>query len=244
MRRLLDWLLYAQTGGQFRHLVGLTTHYAPPDVAAYRRYLPRALGMPARPVVKVFLIDYREVVPWPLVRYQEWSLLLRAAHGGAEGWYPVTMPVTTWVARQGGHHLGFPKYVTPTIGLVETPDGARGHAIAPGRMEVTMDFRLGTPPPAPGVERRLLEADSILPDDLLTLKPVGKGPAASRVRFVDVVPSRWERSPGVVTIRGDAGGLIPQGTALAASLHRYRGGMNLVEADDPRASRPSRAPAA
>ena len=230
MRRLLDWLLYAQTNGQFRHLVGLTTHYAPPDIFAYRHYLPRSLEMPARPVVKVFLIDYREVVPWPFSRYQEWSLLLRALHGGKEGWYPVTMPVTTWVARQGGHHLGFPKYVNPSIGLVETPDGARGHAIAGGRMEVTMDFRLGTPPPAPGVERRLVEAASILPDDLLVLKPVGKGPVTNRVRFEDVAPSSWERTPGSVTIRGDAGGLIPQGIPLAASLHRYRGGMNLVAA--------------
>jgi len=230
MRRLLDWLLYARSGGQFRHLVGLTTHYAPPDPAAYRRYLPAALGLPLRPVVKVFLIDYREVSPWPLRRYQEWSLLLRAVHRGSEGWYPVTMPVTTWVARQGGHHLGFPKYVTPSIGLVETGTFARGHAVAPGRMEVTMDFRAGAQPPAPGVERRFLDAASIIPDDLLVLKPVGKGPDVSRVRFEDVAPSSWERTPGTVTIRGDAGGLIPQGVALAASLHRYRGGMNLVAA--------------
>jgi hypothetical protein len=228
MRRLLDWLLYARTGGQFRHLVGLTAHYAPPDLAAYRHYLPQPLGLPAQPVVKVFLIDYREVSPWPLRPYQEWSVLLRAVLDGVEGWFPVTMPVTTWVARQGGHHLGFPKYVTPTIGLVETADGARGHAIAPGRMEVTMDFRYGTPPAAAGVERRLLEAESILPDDLLVLKPVGKGPTVNRVRFVDAVPSRWESAPGVITIHGDAGGLIPQGIPLPASLHRYRGGMNLV----------------
>jgi len=86
--------------------------------------------MPARPMVKVFLIDYLRVAPWPFGRYQEWSVLLRATHAEGEGWYPVTMPVTSWIARQGGHHLGFPKYVTDGIRLVDDGGTVEGRVFA------------------------------------------------------------------------------------------------------------------
>ena len=242
MRRILDWLLYAQTGGQFRELVGITTHFAPPDPVAYRRYLPARLGMPARPVVKVFLIDYLQVAPWPFTRYQEWTVLLRAVHDDREGWYPVTMPVTSWIARQGGHHLGFPKYVTPSIELIDDGVEVRGRAAAAGRMEVTMDFRRGGVPRLAAWERRYLDHDSILPDDLLVLKPVGVGPDVRRVRFEEVTESAWRVRRGTVTLKGDAGNLLVQDRPLAASVHRFQGGMNLV-ADAP-ATLPFGSPAA
>lgn len=230
MRRLLDWLLYAQTGGQFREFVGLTTHFAPPDEARYRHYLPPALAMPKRPLVKVFLIDYLHVAPWPFARYQEWSVLLRASDGAREGWYPVTMPVTTWISRQGGHHLGFPKFVADSIDLVDEDDTVEGRVVASGRMDVTMSFRRGRVPSLSRWEREYQEADEILPDDLIVLKPVGVGPEIKRVRFEEAAPSSWEVRRGSVTIRGDAGGLLAQDRPLAASVHRFRGGMNLAPA--------------
>ncbi len=231
MRRLLNWLLYAQTGGQFRELVGLSTHFAPPDVSAYRRYLPASLDMPRHPVVKVFLIDYLKVSPWPFTRYQEWSVLLRAAHHGEEGWYPVTMPVTTWIARQGGHHLGFPKYMADSIELVDANGAIEGRAYAAGRLDVTMTFREGRVPSVPAWERSSVEEVRLFPDNLVTLKPVGVGPDVRWVRFEEVATSSWDVQRGMVTIQGDAGGLLVQDRPLAASVHRFRGGMNLVPLD-------------
>ena len=80
MRTLLDWLLYAHSGGQFLELAAITAHFAPDDLSDYRHYLPDLLDMPVRPVVKLFLVDYLRCSPWPLTRYQEWSMLLRASH--------------------------------------------------------------------------------------------------------------------------------------------------------------------
>jgi len=241
MRRILDWLLYAQSGGQFHELIGITTQFAPPDPDAYRHYLPDPLGMPVRPLVKVFLIDYLRVAPWPFTRYREWTVLLRAAHDDGEGWYPVTMPVTTWIARQGGHHLGFPKYVTPSIELVDSDDGMRGRVSAPGRIDVTMDYRDGEAPRGADRDTRHRAHESILPDDLLVLKPVGVGPEVRRVRFREVAASTWTVRRGRVTLHGDAGNLLVQDRPLAASLHHFRGAMNLV-ADAP-ATLPFRRPA-
>ncbi|RLS33420.1 MAG: hypothetical protein DWH79_06865 [Planctomycetota bacterium] len=230
MLRLLDRLLFARPEGQFRELLGITAHYQPPDIAAYRHYLPDSLEMPNRPVIKLFLIDYLQVSPWPFTRYQEWSLLLRASHEGAEGWFPLTMPVTTWIAKQGGHHLGFPKYVAETIELVDHGDTVLGHAAAKDRLEVSMRFTTGVPPQMKHWERHLLSRDQIIDDDLVVLKPVGVGPDVHRVRFEEVMPSRWTVRRGSVELTGDAGGLIATGRPVPGAVHHFRGGMNLVVA--------------
>jgi len=231
MRTLLDWLLYAHSGGQFRELIGITAHFRPENLDRYRHYLPDRLEMPARPVVKLFLIDYLQVSPWPLTRYQEWSMLLRATHDGADGWFPVTMPVTTWVARQGGHHLGFPKFVAESIDLVKDGDAYAGRASAAGRLEISMRFTPGDPRPLEPWERDLRGRDEIIDGDLLVLKPVGVGPEVHRVCFEEVIPSRWTARHGSVALRGDAGGLIPDGRSVPGSVHHFQGGMNLVRSN-------------
>ena len=210
--------------------------------------------MPDRPVVKLFLVDYLQVSPWPLTRYQEWSLLLRASHGGKEGWFPVTMPVTTWIARQGGHPLGFPKYVAASITLIDDGRTAFGRATANDRLDVSMRYSDDQPPVLARWERDLRAHDPFIEGDLIVLKPTGVGPEVQRVRFEEVVPSRWTTRHGSVDLDGDAGGLIPDGRRVPGSAHHFRGGMNLVRSNPavtvlpfPRASerfregRPSRA---
>lgn len=223
----VDRLLYQRNGGQFRRLVGLTCHFRPASWEAYRRYLPAALGMPRLPVVKVFLIDYLDVRPWPFRRYQEWSILLRARHGAIEGWFPVTMPVTSRIARQGGYHLGFPKHVAEHIALVVNGTHATGAVRSKG-IDVVMEFEPGTVPCSDPFELSFHLRDHVVPDPLLVLKPVGIGPEVQCVRFVDVVEPSWQVHRGVMRIRGDAGNLIPHGVALAGSLHAFSGGMNLA----------------
>jgi len=210
IRTLLDWLLFAHTGGQFIELNAITAHYGPDDPGLYRQYLPDRLAMPARPVVKLFLVDYLQVSPWPLTRYQEWSMLLRASHDGVEGWFPVTMPVTTWVARQGGHHLGFPKYVAASIALIDDGRTAFGRATADDRLDVSMRYSDDKPPILARWERDLLSHDAFIEGDLIVLKPTGIGPEVNRIRFDDVVPSSWTTRHGSVELHGDAGGADPR----------------------------------
>jgi len=225
----LDQLLFARSGGQSREVVGITTEYEPPDVAAYRRYLPERLDLPADPCVKLVLIDYVEVSPWPFTRYREWSMLLRAAAGGEEGWYPVTMPVTTWVARQGGHHLGFPKYVTESIMLVDDGVVAVGRAFAREQLDISMRFTIGGVPEDPDRHaRRQLAQETLFDAPFILLKPVGVGPEVRWVGFDEVVPSVWSARRGMVALHGDAGGLVPGGTAVPGLVCHFRGGMNLV----------------
>ena len=228
IRTLLDWLLFAHTGGQFLELNAITAHYAPDDSDLYRRYLPDRLAMPARPVVKLFLVDYLRCSPWPLTRYQEWSMLLRASHDGAEGWFPVTMPVTTWVARQGGHHLGFPKYVAHSIALIDDGRTAFGRATADDRLDVSMRYSDDKPPILARWERELRAHDAFIEGDLIVLKPTGIGPDVNRIRFEDVAPSSWTTRHGSVELHGDAGGLIPDGRIVPGSAHHFQGGLNLV----------------
>lgn len=226
---LLDWMLFSRTGGQTREAVGITTEYAPPDTGAYRRYLPPRLGMPADPCVKLVLVDFVEVSPWPFARYAEWSMLLRAAHEGREGWFPVTMPVTTWIARQGGHHLGFPKYLADSIVLVDDGVAVSGRAFARDRLDVSMRFTVGgLPPDADRHARRVLRSPTLFDAPFALLKPAGVGPGVRWLGFEEVVASIWTVRTGMVALEGDAGGLVPGGTSVPGTACHFRGGMNLV----------------
>lgn len=55
----------------------------------------------------------------------------------------------------------------------------------------------------------------------------GIGPDVQRVRFEEVVPSRWTTRHGSVELHGEAGGLIPDGRVVPGSAHHFQGGMNL-----------------
>ena len=117
---ILESLIFEPRGGMFLEFEGLTTHFLPKDPSLYRKLLPEPFGVPGQPVVTIFVADYIRVFPWPLSRYQEWSVLLKSEWKGEEGWYSVTMPVTKWVAMFGGRYLGFPKYIADEITLAKS----------------------------------------------------------------------------------------------------------------------------
>lgn len=244
---LLEWLTYRPWGGQFRELRGLVAYAEPESVEIYREQLPAVFAMPSRPLIAVLLIDYLAVAPWPLVRYGEWTMLLRCVsrdrRGHAEtGWFPLVMPVTTWVACTGGRHLGFPKAVCESIELGPaahdgtdpscSQEAMLGRGVAGGREELRMAF-------TPGRDRdehwlRPLDvAGSLLASTLFTLKPVGVGPRVRRVRFIDATaePGTWTMTRGMVAISGDhqllCDGLLPRPRRFPGAVHHFRGSMNL-----------------
>ena len=228
----LDWLLYAQSRGQFQRLVGLAARYRPPCMEAYRKNLPAAFQIPARPLISLVIIDYLEVSPWPFARYQEAAILLRAAYRDREGWYPLVMPVTTWIARQGGHHIGFPKFVTPEIRLREEAGVVRGHAsgVCGGRFAVDATFVPGLAGPTADWEEPFVRDPALFTEPFLVHKPVGIGPAVHEVRLEHVKPAAWESRPGRVALRGHEERLIPSTGPVLGTWHAFNGGMNLVSA--------------
>ena len=68
-------------------------------------------------------VEQLRVSPWPFSRYLESAVLLKTMFHGQEGGFPVIKPVTTRIPRQGGHHLGFPTFVTPSITLADDGNG-------------------------------------------------------------------------------------------------------------------------
>ena len=139
----LQRFVFESRGGMFREFEGLTTHFKPRDVDLYRKLLPPQFGVPSQPIVTIFVADYLRVHPRPLVRYQEWSVLLKAERGDDSGWFSLTMPVTRWLPMIGGRHLGFPKYVIDEISLSTGPDGRVARARYRNLMQLTLEFRAG-----------------------------------------------------------------------------------------------------
>lgn len=228
----LDWLLFAQSQGQFQRLVGLAARYEPPCMEAYRTCLPAVFRIPDRPLISLVIIDYLQVSPWPFAPYQEAAILLRAGYRDREGWYPLVMPVTTWIARQGGHHLGFPKFVTPSIWLREEAGVVRGHASGEcgGRFSIDATFVPGLDGPPLDWEEPFLRDPALFTEPFLVLKPVGIGPSVHEVRFDHVKPPVWESRPGRITLRGHEERLIPSERPVLGTWHAFNGGMNLVAA--------------
>jgi hypothetical protein len=230
LRRMLEWLVYARRDGQFHELTALAATYEPPSAAAYRHCLPAVLAVPQRPLIMAIVIDYLRVAPWPFSRYREATLLLASSHRGHEGWFPLIMPVTTWLARQGGHHLGFPKFITPSIELVDDGHEVRGTATGEcgGPFALDMRFTPGLPRPLHDWEERIVADPALFQRPFHVLKPAGVGPAAAEVWFDHRKPPTWEARTGSVVLRGHEEDLIPPGTPVLGRLHRFRGGMNLV----------------
>ena len=227
--RFLEWLTFQQSGGQFQELRGIVTRYPPPSVEVYRKHLPTVFDVPADPVVMVFVIEYLRVAPWPFTRYLEAAVLLKTAFHGQEGWFPKIMPVTTWVARQGGHHLGFPKFVTPSIVLADEGDSVHGRATGFQGERFEADLTFTPDPPRLNDAARPDHDASLFGAPFHVLKPVGVGPACFKVWFENVRPPRWRSRPGTVVLQGTNEGLIPAGMqAYPGSLHHFTGGMNLV----------------
>jgi hypothetical protein len=118
---IVDRILFEPPGGQFCGWDNVNTFFAPKGTALYRSLLPQPLTMPARPTVLVYAAEL-DFFLLPK-RYGEWSVLLLSSYRGREAWYPLTMPVTRWVALKAGRHVGFPKYIVDSSG---TSSGTAG----------------------------------------------------------------------------------------------------------------------
>ena len=231
---VFEQIIFEPRGGMFREFEGLNTHFEPSDPSLYRKLLPEPLAMPSRPVVTIFVADYLRVAPWPMTRYQEWSVLLKSEWKGEEGWYSVTMPVTQRVAMFGGRYLGFPKYIADEISLVRSEEAYVATAKYKSVVQLTLEFNPSVTRQLASWEKELAENLSFFKGDALQLVPPGRGPRVQKIMLHHVIPPKWVPEHGMVCVqvspRESWAGLVPKAGEFPGTHNHFVGGMNLIAA--------------
>ena len=229
---IIERMVFEPKGGMFREFMGLTTHFEPKDASMYRRLLPEQFAMPSQPIVAIFLADYLRVFPFPMTRYQEWSVLLKTEWKGESGWYSVTMPVTSWVPMVGGRYLGFPKFVIEEISLKKSGESCSARAIYRGSTQLTLEFHQGLTRPLTSWEKELVENESFFKGNTHQLVPPGRGPRAQKIIIRHVVNPKWSPEAGMIRIESNTSeswkGLIPDIGEFPGTYNHFVGGFNLI----------------
>jgi hypothetical protein len=229
---IIERLIFESRSGMFREFVGLTTHFEPKDSSLYRKMLPEPFVIPKRPVVTIFFADYVRVVPWPMTRYQEWSILLKSEWKGEEGWYSVTMPVTKWIPMTGGRYLGFPKYIADEITLARSGETHVANAKHKGVIQLAIEFHPGKMRQLAQWEKELIENESFFKGDAHQLVPPGLGPRAQKIILRHVTQPKWSPEYGMIRVQVHPGeswaGLVPDEGEFPGTYNHFIGGINLI----------------
>lgn len=169
----------------------IRAYFEPANLEAYRRAIPPPFAMPPRPLLRVSVIDFYEMVNGPTYRESEVSVLV--LHEGQPGWFVLTMPVTDGDACAGGRNaLGTPK-VMRRITLERGATQYVGTSYARGGR--TPEFTLTVDIREPGEGARdVLRLASTPPDYYLLLGRVLKvGGLRTPVHEIEsVVPEIWK----------------------------------------------------
>ena len=229
---ILERMIFEPQGGMYREFEGITTHLEPQDLSLYRKLLPEPFSIPSLPIITIFVADYLRVFPWPSTRYQEWSVLLKSRWKGEEGWYPITMPVTKWMAMVGGRYLGYPKYIADEITLTRNGEIRTAMAKYKGLMQLALEFKPGVSRQLAPWEKQLAENVSFFKGDIHLLVPPGRGPRAQKIVTHDLIEAKWSPQHGMIKIRVDPSeswaGLIPNEGRFPGTYNHFVGGTNIV----------------
>ena len=143
----------------------IRAYFEPGDLEAYRRAILPPFALPPRPLVRVSVLDFYEMVNGPIYLESEVSVLV--LHEGRPGWFVLTMPVTDGDACAGGRNaLGTPK-VMRRITLERGAQQYVGTSYARGghTPEFTLKLDIGEPGEA---AREVLRLASVVPDFYLS----------------------------------------------------------------------------
>jgi acetoacetate decarboxylase len=233
------WLFFRRTGceqrdvrGTFQEFYGIFTAVEPADLELYRSLLPDVFDMPEQPGVGLFVVNYSQVNPWPMVPYLEGAVVLRASYKGEEGWHVITMPVTERVPCEGGKYLGFPKYVTD-VSLWPSRGNWKGEVKHEGTALLTLEYTPGIQRELTPIEEEYLQKNlSRIDEPVFQLVPPGEGPKLNKIRSIHLVPPTWNDEVGMVRITiGESepwAGLVAPGTESIGFLQKFNGGSTLV----------------
>jgi Acetoacetate decarboxylase (ADC) len=136
--------------------------FEPVDAVAYRNAIPPPFTVPARPLVRVSVLHYYEMVNGPIYHESEVSVLV--LHEGRPGWFVLTMPVTDGEACAGGRiALGTPK-VMRRITLERGEHRYVGTSYARGGAAPELTLTLDLDRPTAQSAREVLRFVSPIPD--------------------------------------------------------------------------------
>ena len=113
--------------------------------AEYRQAIPEAFAVPARPLVRVSVIDFYQMLNGPA--YLEVQIAVLGVYEGEPGWFLLSVPVTDGDACAGGRWaFGYPKVVR-RMTLERSAERYVGTLWAPGGRapELTLTLDLGEP---------------------------------------------------------------------------------------------------
>ena len=235
----LPMLFFEPKAGMYREMTGLKAVAEPVDTLLYQSLLPQIFALPAKPLVFVFIATYHKVCAWPgkilpwiMTRYSEACISLRCSFMGAEGWYPVTMPVTTWLSCYPGRKwLGFKKYIADEIKLEETQAGCKAWLRHEGKERLVMYFEHDGERELKDWEAAHLGGEAFFKDHSYNLLPAGQGPGVVKVWAEDKIPPNWSSEPGKVRMEVDPqapwASLLSDTAMHAGVLSRFTGGFNL-----------------
>ncbi|HEY2993624.1 MAG TPA: acetoacetate decarboxylase family protein [Methylomirabilota bacterium] len=166
-------------------------YFAAGNLAAYRQAVPARFETPARPLIRVTVLDFYEMVNGPVYLESEISVL--ALHKGQPGWFVLTMPVTDGDACGGGRDaLGTPK-VMRRITLERGATRYVGTSYARGGQvpEFTLTLDVGA---ADQPAREVLREVAAVPDlMLLRGRPVTLGGGRQPVYELEsALPDIWK----------------------------------------------------
>jgi hypothetical protein len=195
----------------YRESLGIKTVLEPIDTSLYNSLLPEQSSMPDQPLVFLYIADFVKLVAWPIklvpwrmTRYREQAVFLRCFINGEEGWFCLTMPVTTWPAMALGRYLlGFPKYVADEINLEGLDGGWLGWVKHQGVEKMRLEFEPGLSRDIVPWEERILGSGVFFDDRLFTLYPAEKGPSLKAIWFDQIAPTEWSPILGMVRVAID-----------------------------------------
>jgi hypothetical protein len=217
--------------GMFRKFFGINSLIHPVNTAKCRELLPDQFDMPKTPQASAFVVDYTDVYPWPMTRYQEGAIFIKCLFAGKEYWYTYTMPVTKFVPMWGGRGMGFPKYMADSILLNKSSDACQGTVTHKGKTKLKLDFTKGLKAEPFESERFITEERSFFIGSVINLHPPSKGPKVIFVDLLHQVAPKWNPTYGMVRIDCDQSetlyGLFDHQKEYFGVYNEFEGGINL-----------------
>ncbi len=126
-----------------KEAIGITTalDIAEEKLSLYKSFLPEPLEMPAKPQIMFYVKHFRKVFPWPMRGFYEAAVCIRTQHPKSqEGWYILTMAVSSVVALKTGLMLGYPKYIPDSLTLESSGSEWIGKVVHHDKSPFTLRF--------------------------------------------------------------------------------------------------------
>ncbi len=110
-------------------------------LSLYKSLLPAPLELPSKPQIMFYMKRFSNVFPWPMRSFLEAAVCIRTQHPKTqEGWFVLTMAVSSAVAYRTGLWLGYPKYIPDSMTLESSGNNWIGKIMHQEKSPFTLQF--------------------------------------------------------------------------------------------------------